>query len=122
MKLVIIIPDGCADYPLESFGGKTPLQASRVPAMDSIAAMGLVGRTDNVPLHFPAGSEVANMTLFGYDPNQYFTGRAPSKRRLKAFRWGPRIGPCVAIWSRYRTRSWSTSRRTMFQPKKPASS
>ncbi len=90
MKLVIIIPDGCADYPLESLGGKTPLQASHVPAMDSIAAMGLVGRTDNVPLHFPAGSEVANMTLFGYDPNQYFTGRAPIEAAAQGISLGPK--------------------------------
>ncbi len=77
MKWVIIIPDGCADYPLESLGGKTPLQFANTPAMDEIARMGLVGQSDNVPLHFPAGSEVANMSLLGYDPNQFFTGRAP---------------------------------------------
>ena len=63
MKYVIIIPDGCADYPVESLGGKTPLQAARTPNMDAVAQAGLVGRSDNVPLHLPAGSEVANMTL-----------------------------------------------------------
>ena len=77
MKYVIIIPDGCADYPVESLGGKTPLQAAQTPNMDAIAKRGLVGQSDNVPRHLPAGSEVANMTLFGYDPNRYFTGRAP---------------------------------------------
>ena len=77
MKTVIIIPDGCADEPLEELGGKTPLQAAELPAMDEVAAMGVVGAVDNVPSHLPAGSEVANMSLLGYDPNRYFTGRAP---------------------------------------------
>lgn len=90
MKRVIIIPDGCADGPLESLGGKTPLQAARTPAMDSIAKKGIVGRSDNVPAHFPAGSEVANMTLFGYDPNQYFTGRAPIEAAAQGIQLSPR--------------------------------
>lgn len=77
MKYAIIIPDGCADEPQASLEGATPLQAARTPAMDSIAAAGLVGRARNVPSHLPAGSAVANMSLLGYDPNRYFTGRAP---------------------------------------------
>lgn len=77
MKYAIIIPDGCADEPQESLGGKTPLQAARTPAMDAIAKAGIVGRANNVPPHLPAGSDVANLSLFGYDPNVYFTGRAP---------------------------------------------
>jgi len=89
MKYVIIIPDGCADYPLESLGGKTPLQAAHTPNMDAIAKAGLVGQSDNVPLHLPAGSEVANMTLFGYDPNQYFTGRAPIEAAAQGIVLGP---------------------------------
>lgn len=89
MKWVIIIPDGCADYPLESLGGKTPLQFANTPAMDEIARMGLVGQSDNVPLHFPAGSEVANMSLLGYDPNQFFTGRAPIEAAAQGIVLGP---------------------------------
>ncbi|MEM8733359.1 MAG: cofactor-independent phosphoglycerate mutase [Planctomycetota bacterium] len=77
MKYAIIIPDGCSDFPLEQLDGKTPLQAANIPAMDAVASQGVVGATDNTPAHLPAGSEVANMTLFGYDPNEYFTGRAP---------------------------------------------
>ncbi len=77
MKYVIIIPDGCADEPLESLQGKTPLQAANIPNMDAVAKAGIVGRTNNVPQQFTPGSEVANMTLFGYDPHKYFTGRAP---------------------------------------------
>ncbi len=77
MKYAIIIPDGCADEPQESLGGKTHLEAARVPHMDAIAAAGVVGRANNVPESLPAGSDVANLSLFGYDPMKYFTGRAP---------------------------------------------
>jgi len=89
MKYVIIIPDGCADYPVESLGGKTPLQAAQTPNMDAIAKRGLVGQSDNVPRDLPAGSEVANMTLFGYDPNRYFTGRAPIEAAAQGIVLGP---------------------------------
>lgn len=77
MKYAIIIPDGCADEPQESLGGKTPLAAANTPHMDAIAAAGTVGRANNVPDHLPAGSDVANLSLLGYNPNEYFTGRAP---------------------------------------------
>ena len=77
MKYAIIIPDGCADEPQESLGGQTPMQAASTPAMDDVAASGVVGRASNVPAHLPAGSDVANLSLLGYDPNVYFTGRAP---------------------------------------------
>lgn len=77
MKSVLIIPDGVADEPQDSLGGKTPLQAARLPSMDAIAAAGIVGRTDNVPASMPSGSDVGTMTLFGYDTLEYHTGRAP---------------------------------------------
>ena len=77
MKYAIIIPDGCADEPLEALRGKTPLQAANIPAMNAIAAAGVVGRSNNVPAHLPAGSDVANLSLLGYDPEANFTGRAP---------------------------------------------
>jgi 2,3-bisphosphoglycerate-independent phosphoglycerate mutase len=77
MKYAIVIPDGCADEHQESLGGQSPLQAANLPAMDQIATSGQVGRASNVPSHLPAGSAVANMSLLGYDPEKYFTGRAP---------------------------------------------
>ncbi len=89
MKYVIIIPDGCADEPLESLGSKTPLQAARLPAIDAIAAAGCVGVTDNTPADFPAGSEVANLCLLGYDPNEFFTGRAPIEAAATGIQLGP---------------------------------
>lgn len=89
MKYAIIIPDGCADLPLESLGGKTPLEVARIPHMNAVARDGVLALTDNVPAHLPAGSEVANMTLFGYDPNRYFTGRAPIEAAAQGISLGP---------------------------------
>jgi 2,3-bisphosphoglycerate-independent phosphoglycerate mutase len=89
MKYAIIIPDGCADEPQESLGGRTPLQAARLPAMDEIAASGVVGRANHVPAHLPAGSDVANLSLLGYDPNEYFTGRAPLEAAAQGIELGP---------------------------------
>lgn len=77
MKYAIIIPDGCADEPQELLGNRTPLQAAATPNMDRVAQLGVVGRANNVPDHLPAGSDVANLSLFGYDPDRYYTGRAP---------------------------------------------
>jgi len=89
MKYAIIIPDGCADEPLEVLGGKTPLQAARVPNMDAIARQGVVGRANNVPVHLPPGSDVANLSLLGYNPNECFTGRAPLEAAAQGIKLGP---------------------------------
>jgi len=77
MKYAVLIGDGMADYPIEELGGRTILQAARTPAMDSIAARGKVGLAKTVPEGFPPGSDVANMSIFGYDPAIYYSGRAP---------------------------------------------
>ncbi len=88
MKYAIVIPDGCADEPQESLGGKTPLQAARTPAMDAIAAAGAVGTANNVPAHLPPGSDVANLSLLGYDPCRYFTGRASLEAAAQGIKLG----------------------------------
>lgn len=90
MKYVIVIPDGCADEPVPQLGGKTPLQAAQIPAMDRIAQLGIVGRANNVPLHLTAGSAVANMSLLGYDPNEHFSGRAPLEAAAQGIELGPK--------------------------------
>lgn len=77
MKHVIVIPDGCADEPIDDLGGKTPLQVAEMPATESLARRGVLALSNNTPAHLPAGSEVANLCLLGYDPDLYFTGRAP---------------------------------------------
>ncbi|MGD9721086.1 MAG: cofactor-independent phosphoglycerate mutase [Pirellulales bacterium] len=90
MKYAIVIPDGCADEPQPSLGGKTPLAAADLPAMNAIAVAGVVGRAHHVPAHLPAGSDVANLSLLGYDPNKYFTGRAPLEAAAQGIHLGPR--------------------------------
>jgi 2,3-bisphosphoglycerate-independent phosphoglycerate mutase len=85
----VVIPDGAADEPQESLGGKTPLQAARTPEMDRIAREGVLGRSRNVPGRFLPASDVATLSLFGYDPLLYYTGRAP----LEAAAMGHRLGP-----------------------------
>ncbi len=88
MKYVIVIPDGCADEPQSSLGGQTPLAAARTPAMDLLAAEGVVGRANHSPAEFPPGSDVANLSLFGYDPRTYFTGRAPLEAAAQRIEMG----------------------------------
>src|SRR5438874_13797351 len=77
MKHAIVIPDGCADEPQNALGGKTPLQAARTPNMDRVAQIGIVGRTNNVPAALTPASDVATLSLFGYDPLEVYTGRSP---------------------------------------------
>ncbi|HIH75342.1 MAG TPA: cofactor-independent phosphoglycerate mutase [Methanosarcina sp.] len=77
MKYAVLIGDGMADYPIEELGGRTILQAVRTPAMDFIAARGKTGLAKTVPDGFPPGSDVANMSILGYDPAIYYSGRAP---------------------------------------------
>jgi 2,3-bisphosphoglycerate-independent phosphoglycerate mutase len=90
MKYVVIIPDGAADAPQASLGGRTPFQAARTPALDGLAARGRVGLTNHVPDALPPGSEVACMSLLGYDPLAFFTGRAPLEAAAQGITLGPR--------------------------------
>ncbi len=89
MKYAIVIPDGCADEPQAALGGKTPLEAAAIGEMNALAAAGVVGRANHVPAHLPPGSDVANLSLLGYDPNRYFTGRAPLEAAAQGIRLGP---------------------------------
>ncbi|MCL2744632.1 MAG: cofactor-independent phosphoglycerate mutase [Planctomycetaceae bacterium] len=76
-KYVILIPDGCADFPVSQFGGKTPLQYAAMPNIDALAKTGIVGCSANVPVGLSPGSDVATLGLLGYNPAEYYTGRAP---------------------------------------------
>jgi 2,3-bisphosphoglycerate-independent phosphoglycerate mutase len=89
MKYAIVIPDGCADEPQDSLGGKTPLQAAHKPNMDRIARTGVVGRSNNVPPSLTPASDVATLSLFGYDPLQVYTGRAPLETAAMGIPLGP---------------------------------
>jgi 2,3-bisphosphoglycerate-independent phosphoglycerate mutase len=88
MKYVIIIPDGAADEPQESLGGKTPLGAARIPNMDAVAAAGVVARACHTPSALPAGSEIGNLSLLGYNPFEFFTGRAPMEAAAQGITLG----------------------------------
>jgi 2,3-bisphosphoglycerate-independent phosphoglycerate mutase len=77
MKYVMIVGDGMADYPVGSLGGKTPLMVARTPHMDWMANQGEIGLVRTVPDGFNPGSEIANLSIFGYDPIRYYTGRGP---------------------------------------------
>lgn len=85
MKFAVILPDGASDEPLPELGGKTPLEAARIPNMDAIAREGRLGRIVTIPPGFDAGTDAGTLTLMGYDPRRYHTGRAPMEalaRRL----------------------------------------
>lgn len=77
MKHIVLIGDGMADYPIKELGDKTVLEAADIPHMDRMALEGINGLATNVPDGMPAGSDVANMSILGYDPAKYYSGRAP---------------------------------------------
>jgi 2,3-bisphosphoglycerate-independent phosphoglycerate mutase len=77
MKYVVCVPDGAADEPLEELGGRTPLEAARMPHLAALARRSEVGRAATIPPGMPPGSDVGNMAILGYDPTLHHTGRAP---------------------------------------------
>ena len=94
MKYVIILGDGMSDEPVEALGGRTPLEAASTPAMDELAAKGEMGMVQNVPAGMSPGSEIANLSVMGYDPLTDFTGRSP----LEALSVGVEMGPDDVIF------------------------
>lgn len=77
MKYIVLVADGMADYPIEELGGRTPLEASRTANMDFIAQNGILGRVKSIPDKMIPGSDVANITIMGYDTHRYYPGRGP---------------------------------------------
>lgn len=77
MKYIVILTDGAADTPNKELDGKTPLEVATKPNIDRLAQLGEVGMVKTVPEGFPPGSDVANLAVFGYDPQKYYTGRSP---------------------------------------------
>ncbi len=77
MKYIVIIGDGMADRPIEELGGKTPLQKAFTPNMDKLAREGVLGMVRTIPPGFHPGSDVANLSILGYDPVACYSGRAP---------------------------------------------
>jgi 2,3-bisphosphoglycerate-independent phosphoglycerate mutase len=76
-KYVVLVGDGMADWPLPQLGGKTPLEAAKIPNMDWIAQNGTCGLVRTIPKGMKPGSDVGNLSIFGYDPRRSYTGRGP---------------------------------------------
>jgi len=89
MKYIVLLGDGMSDEALKELDGKTPLQAARTPNMDTMARRGRIGLARTVPKGLPPGSDVANLSVFGYDPRSCYTGRSP----LEAASMGVHLGP-----------------------------
>lgn len=94
MRYALLIPDGAADRPHPSLGGKTPLEVAHLPHFHQLAREGCLGRTLTVPDSLPPGSDVANLSVLGYDPKISYTGRAP----LEAASLGIELGPDEVIF------------------------
>src|SRR5207244_3054573 len=89
MKYLVLVPDGCADEPLAELGGRTPLEAAHMPHLARLAAGAEVGRAEVIPPGLPPGSDVGNLSILGYDPAEYHTGRAP----IEAAAMGVELAP-----------------------------
>lgn len=88
MKYIVLVGDGMADYPIEQLGQKTPLEVAKTPNMDFIARDGRLGRIKTIPDNMAPGSDVAIISILGYDPVKYYTGRGP----LEAANLGIKLG------------------------------
>ncbi|MBU1912336.1 MAG: phosphoglycerate mutase, partial [Candidatus Omnitrophica bacterium] len=77
MKYIVLVGDGMGDRPIEDLGGKTVLEAAKIPNMNFIAEKGKVGLTNMIPSRMLPASDVANLSILGYNPKKYYTGRGP---------------------------------------------
>ena len=94
MKYIVVLGDGMSDEPIEALGGKTPLEYANTPTMDALASGGEMGMVQNVPAGMSPGSEIANLSVMGYDPLTDFTGRSP----LEALSVGVQMEPDDVIF------------------------
>jgi 2,3-bisphosphoglycerate-independent phosphoglycerate mutase len=88
-KRVVLIPDGFADDPIPALNGKTPMEAAATPTLDSLAPKAAIGRSFNVPDGMTPGSDVATLSVLGYDPSESYTGRAPLEAAAQNLELGP---------------------------------
>jgi len=88
MKYIVLLCDGMSDYPVEALGNKTPLEYADTPNMDALAPYSEIGLAKTVPDGMSPGSDVANLSVVGYDPAAYYTGRSP----LEAANMGINLG------------------------------
>ena len=94
MKYVIVLADGMADEPVEQLGGKTPMEVAQTPVMDMLAKCGQVGMVSTVPENMKPGSDVANLSVMGYNPADCYSGRSP----LEALSVGVAMDPTDVIF------------------------
>ena len=89
MKYIVILGDGMSDEPVDALGGRTPLEAANIPTMDLLASQGELGMVQNVPAGMSPGSDVANLSVMGYNPKESYSGRSP----LEALSLGIEMDP-----------------------------
>ena len=110
-KYVLLVGDGMADYPIRELGGKTPLEVAQTPNMDRIAAC-RIGCVKTIPDGKEPGSDVANLSLLGYDPGMYHTGRAP----FEAASMGVKLNPDdVAFRMNLVTLDWKSGQEILMK-------
>ncbi len=97
MKFLILIPDGMADWSVDSLGGKTPLEYAQTDNMDFVAKEGICGVAKTIPENFEPGSDIANMSILGVDPRKFYTGRGPIEALAKGIR-GDVIFRCNLVY------------------------
>jgi 2,3-bisphosphoglycerate-independent phosphoglycerate mutase len=88
-KIIVLLGDGMADEPVPELGNKTPLEVAKTPNMDALASKGVMGLARTIPAGIAPGSDTANLSIFGYNPSKFYTGRAP----LEALNMGITLGP-----------------------------
>lgn len=119
---MILCGDGMADYPIAELNGKTPLQVADTPNLNRLAGQGSLGMVRTVPPGFPPGSDVANLSIFGYDPALHYTGRAP----LEAASMGVKLTSkdvafrcnLITLGCRMAGSIWKISARAISPPKR----
>jgi 2,3-bisphosphoglycerate-independent phosphoglycerate mutase len=88
VKYIVLVPDGCADEPLVELDNQTPLEAAAMPNLAALAERAEVGRAQVIPPGLPPGSDVGNLSILGYDPSRYHTGRAPIEAAAMGVKFG----------------------------------
>ena len=89
MKYIVLVGDGMGDYPLPELGDRTPLEVAKTPNMDFVATSGKIGLVRTIPVRMKPASDIANLSILGYDPAKYYSGRGP----LEAANMGIELGP-----------------------------
>ena len=99
MKYAVLVGDGMADYPIAELNNRTPLEAAKTPNMDALVRSGLLGEARTIPTHMSPASDVANLSILGYDPQKYYTGEALWRPRVWGFSLGATTSPLGATLS-----------------------